>query len=97
MKIEIQTDNFGPFEPARVGNVYPVKGGRGLRDGHMMVLIAVTDPKEQWRGSSGLMLVIDKEGNAQGVTSYGMSRVEELQPIAYVEGLDRIELTMRSL
>lgn len=97
MKINIEVGDFGPYEPARPGNVYPVKGGRGLRDGHMMILLAVTDPKEQWRGSSGLMLVIDKQGNPTGVSSYGMSRVEELQPIAFVEGIEDMQFTMRSL
>lgn len=97
MKINIETGDFGPYEPARIGNVYPVRGGRGLRDGHMMVLIAITNPPEQWRGPSGLMLVINKNGEATGITNYGMSRVEELQPIAFVEGLEDITLTMRSL
>lgn len=97
MKITIQVGEFGPYEPARVGNVYPIKGGRGLRDGHMQILLAITEPKEAWRGPSALMIVIDKGGNPVGVNSYGLSSVDDWQPIAFVEGLDEINLTMRSL
>lgn len=32
MKINVEVGDFGPYDPARVGNVYPIKGGRGLRD-----------------------------------------------------------------
>ena len=32
---------FEPSAPVRVGNVYPVKGGRGLKSGHMQVMIAL--------------------------------------------------------
>lgn len=97
MKISIEVGNFGPYDPARVGNVYPIKGGRGLRDGHMQVLLAITKPSDQWRGASGLLLVIDKEGNPVGVNSYGMHAIEDMQPIAFVEGLEAMTLTMRSL
>lgn len=97
MKISIEVGEFGPFEPARVGNVYPIKGGRGLRDGHMQVLVAITEPKEQWQGPAALMLVIDKEGKPRGVNSYGIHYINELCPIAFVEGLEEMNLTMRSL
>jgi hypothetical protein len=97
MRINIETGEFGPYEPARVGNVYPVRGGRGLRDGNMMILIATTNPKDTWQGSSGLMLIINKQGEPTGVSSYGMGRVEELQPIAFVDGIEDLVLTMRSL
>jgi hypothetical protein len=97
MKIDIQTGNIGPWERARVGNVYPIKGGRGLRDGHMQVLIAITEPTERWQGPAALLLVIDKEGNPRGVNSYGLHAIEDLQPIAFVDGLDQLTLTMRSL
>lgn len=96
MKINIEVGNFGPYDPARVGNVYPIKGGRGLRDGHMQVLIAITKPHE-YRGTAGLMIVVNKEGEPVGVNSYGMHYIEDLQPIAFVEGLDEMMLTMRSL
>ena len=97
MKINIECGDFGPYEPARVGNVYPIKGGRGLREGHMQILIAIGTPREKWRGQAALMLVINKNGEPVGVNSYGMHYVEDLQPIAFVEGLEEMTLTMRSL
>lgn len=96
MKIDIQTTEFGPYDPARVGNVYPVKGGRGLKNGHLQVLIAITKSSD-YRGPSGLMLVITKDGEPIGVNSYGMHYIEELCPVAFVEGLDEMTLVMRSL
>lgn len=97
MKINIEVGDFGPYEPARIGNVYPIKGGRGLRDGHMQVLLAITEPKEGWQGPAALLLVIDKGGKPVGVNSYGMHAIENMQPIAFVDGLDEMTLTMRSL
>lgn len=101
MKVTIATSITVPSGCARVGNVYPVKGGRGLRHGHMMVLIAVTKANDcqcrDHRAETGLMLTIDKDGNPVGVTQYGMHYLDEQSPIAFVEGLDNIELTMRSL
>jgi hypothetical protein len=96
MKINIEVGDFGPYEGARVGNVYPIRGGRGLRDGHMQVLIAVARQRD-YSGPSGLLLVITKEGEPIGVNSYGMHAIENMQPIAFVEGLEEMTLTMRSL
>lgn len=96
MKIEIQTSEFGPFDPARVGNVYPIKGGRGLRDGHMQILIAITE-SHPFRGQSALLLVITKDGKPAGVNSYGLSYIEDLCPIAFCEGVDELVLIIRSL
>ena len=96
MKIDIQTTEFGPYDAPRVGNVYPVKGGRGMKNGHLQVLIAITKPHE-YRGINGLLLVITKEGEPVGVNSYGMHYIEELCPVAFVEGLDELTLVMRSI
>lgn len=97
MKINVEVGDFGPFDQARVGNVYPIRGGRGLRDGNMQVLIAITTPKESYQGAAALLLVIDKQGNPVGVNSYGLHSIEAMQPIAFVDGLDALSLTMRSL
>lgn len=96
MKIDIQTSICIPADDPQVGNVYPVKGGRGLRAKHMMVLIAIT-AKGEYRDPTGIMLVIDKEGNPVGCSSYGMHYVGDLAPIAFVEGLDELTLLMRSI
>lgn len=97
MKINIELSSSpSPAQEPLVGNVYPVKGGRGLRYGHMQVLFHITDPKDH-RGQMALLVVIDREGNPIGVNSYGLHYVEDLQPIAFVDGLEAMEFTMRSL
>ncbi len=96
MKIDIQTTELGPLDAARVGNVYPIKGGRGLRDGHLQILMAITEPNS-FRGQSALLLVITKDGKPVGVNSYGLSYIEDLCPIAFCEGIDELVLIIRSL
>lgn len=95
INIELNTQPSPANEPL-VGNVYPVRGGRGLRYGHMNVLFHIVDAID-CRGKVGLLVVIDKEGNPIGVNSYGMHYIEELQPIAFVDGLEAMEFTLRSL
>lgn len=97
MKIDIDTTISPPLESLLVGNVYPVRGGRGLRYGHMMVLLAITEPRDQYDSARALMLIVDKEGRPKGVTQYGLHYVEELSPIAFVDGLEDVHFTMRSL
>ena len=96
MQIEIATDTTAIGEPVRVGNVYAVKGGRGLARGHMNVIIAMTEAAP-YAGVRVLMLTIDKEGKPQNVTQYALHYVEDLQPIAFVDGLENLNLVMRSL
>jgi hypothetical protein len=92
MKIHVDgMTNRCPSDDPRVGNVYAVKGGSGMRDKAMMILIARTED------SSALMLVIAKDGKPKGVTQYSLSYLEERCPIAFVDGLEDLELTMRSL
>lgn len=97
MRVHIETTNVVTGDPPRVGNVYAVKGGRGLARGHMNILIAITEPSDCYSGRTGLMLTVDKEGKPRGVTSYGMHYIEDLSPIAFVDGIEEIDLTMRSL
>lgn len=96
MEIDVQINEFSPSDPVRIGNVYPVKGGRGLSKKHMQVLIAMTEP-ERYEGVTCLFLVVSKEGKPVGVNRYALSYVEDLQPIAFVDGLETMTLTMRSL
>lgn len=97
MKVHIETDNFSADAPLRVGNVYPVRGGKGLRDGNMMVVIAVTEPRGCCDGRMALMLVIDKHGNPVSVDKYGAHVFEDRAPIAFAEGVESIELFIRSI
>lgn len=86
--MKINVTELPTFAQAAIGNVYSINGGYGRRSGHSMVLIAVT------KNSTALMLVIDKDGEPVGVTSYGVHAIEERSPIAFVEGLEQLSLTM---
>jgi hypothetical protein len=97
VKIAIQATEFSPLTPTRIGNVYHIRGGRGLRDGHLQVLIAITEGRPPYQGEAALFLVITKDGKPIGVNSYGMHVLEDWCPIAFVEGLEEMELTMRSI
>lgn len=43
------------------------------------------------------MLTVNREGEPVGVTSYALSYIDDLSPIAFVEGIEDIDLTMRSI
>lgn len=87
---------FEPSAPVRVGNVYPIKGGRGLKNGHLQVLIAITEGNE-WQGRMCLFLVITKDGKPVGVNSYGHHYVEGLMPVGFVAGLEEMTLEITSI
>lgn len=74
-----------------IGNVYGCNGGYGRKAGHAMVLLAITETR------SALLLVIDRCGNPIGVTSYGLHAIEERTPIAFVRGLDELNLVMEPI
>lgn len=89
MKI-ITTDLPGFSQPV-VGNVYAINGGYGRKAGHAMVLFSIT------KQNMALMVVIDKDGDLVGVTSYGLHAIEERSPIAFVPGIDDLVFTMENL
>ena len=91
MHIDIQTNEFNPMAPVRVGNVYPCRGGRLLRDGCTFVLMHITSQR------MGLLLTVSREGEPIGVSQYGMHCIEEWTPIAFVEGLENLSLVMTSI
>lgn len=97
MRIHIDSEIGAAVSEVRVGNVYPQRGGRGAKYGRTMVVLAITTPTERWEGESVLLMVLRKDGTPHGVTSYGLHAVEEWTPIAFVEGLDDIDLTMRAV
>ena len=96
MRIEINGDIGAIADEPVVGNVYQVRGGSGAKKGHVMVILAITNP-EPYNGQKVLMLIVNKQGEPVGVTSYGVHYVRELTPIAFVDGMDEITLQMRSL
>lgn len=96
MKFAINTETAHPGE-VRVGNVYPVGGGYGRRAGHMMILMAVAEPINQYQGASGLMMIVDNQGRPRGVTSYGIHALEERTAIGFVDGLEDLTFEIKSL
>lgn len=89
--MRINVTDLPTFSQPVLGNVYPINGGWGRKAGHVMVLIAIT------KNSCCLMLVIDRDGEPTGVTSYGLHAIEERAPIAFVPGLDGLSFTMEPL
>lgn len=89
--MKISVSDLPAFSQPVVGNVYPISGGYGRKAGHAMVLVAIT------KNNACLMLVIDKEGDPIGVTSYGLHAIEERAPIAFVRGLEELHLAMEPL
>lgn len=89
--MKINVTDLPTFSQPVIGNVYGCNGGYGRKAGHAMVLIAIT------ASQSALMLVIDKDGNPVGVTSYGLHAIEERAPIAFVRGLDEMVFQMEAL
>lgn len=89
--MKINVTDLPTFSQAIVGNVYAISGGYGRKAGHAMILLAIT------KRESALMLVIDKEGEPTGVTSYSIHSIEERAPIAFVRGLDEMVFDMEAL
>lgn len=89
--MRINVADLPTFSQPVVGNVYAISGGYGRKAGHSMVLIAIT------KSSAALLLVIDKDGEPVGVTSYGVHAIEERAPIAFVPGIDGLSFTMEPL
>lgn len=89
--MKINVTELPGFSQPIVGNVYAISGGYGRKAGHSMVLLAVTEKQ------TGLMLVIDKDGNPVGVTAYGIHAIEDRAPIAFVPGLADLTFEMQPL
>jgi predicted aconitase with swiveling domain len=89
--LRINVIDLPGFSQPVVGNVYAIGGGYGRKAGHAMVLMAIT------KNGTALMLVIDKEGEPTGVTSYGLHAIEERVPIAYIRGFEELSLMMEPI
>ena len=89
--MKVNVTDIPNFQQPVVGNVYSISGGHGRKAGHAMVLIAITT------NQSCLMLVIDRNGEPVGVTSYRFHTIEERAPIAFVRGVDDLVFEMEPL
>lgn len=82
--------------PVRIGNVYPIKGGRGVRERHLQVLIAMSEPAE-YNGITCFFLVLNREGSPVNVNRYAFHYVQDLMPIGFVHGIDEVTFEITSL
>lgn len=89
--MKINVIDLPGFSQPVVGNVYAIGGGYGRKAGHAMVLMAIT------KTETALMLVIDRDGEPTGVTSYGLHAIEERVPIAFVRGFEEMSFQMEPL
>lgn len=99
MQIDIALSPDTPAFDLRVGNVYPVRGGRGASLGHMFVVVAITELKDRFgpSGTVAVYIVVNREGEIISGGHYASHYLEDKAPIAFVEGLDILTLPMRSL
>lgn len=99
MKIDIQTDLPMPQNPEdMVGNVYPVRGGFGARNGHVHVIISHYDKVQGCCKYSGYCTVtVDCDGEIVGANNYALHYFNNKIPMARVDGLEEVQLVMRSI
>lgn len=96
MRVKIETEL--PIDTVRVGNVYQVRGGYGAKAGHVMVIVGLFEGEiSHCYRRTASCLILSKEGEIVGATSYGIHYFEEKAPIAFIDGLEEMELVMRSL
>lgn len=99
MKIDVQTEM--PLSATRedmIGNVYPVRGGFGARNGHMHVIIAATEKVKgccQYGGYT--TITVDCDGDIVGGNHYAFHYFDGKVPMARVDGLEDINLVLRSI
>jgi hypothetical protein len=95
MKIEVsEAITTGDAIEDYIGNVYPVRGGRGARLGHMHVIISAYRYDDGLQYSGFVTITIDREGNIVGGTSYATHYFMNKQPIAICRGLDELTLSV---
>jgi len=99
ISIDIQTDFPTPAtRQDMVGNVYPVRGGFGARNGHMHVIIAATEKVKGCCKYGGYTTItIDCDGDIVGGNQYAFHYFDEKVPMARVDGLEDIHLVLRSI
>jgi hypothetical protein len=90
------SDDFS-LDEVRVGNVYPVKGGRMSRFAVGMVCIAISEPRSAIDGRMCHMVTVSKDGEIVSTASYGLHAMEERMPIGFVRGLDTLEFNVEPI
>jgi hypothetical protein len=95
VKINVLTGVLPASPDVRVGNVYPKRGGRVGKGTHFLLM--AMSPCHPIYGVTCLFFNIDNDGNPVGVTQYGLHYVETMEPVAFVDGLEDLDLTMRPI
>lgn len=97
MKLDIQTDVPISDGSPKIGNVYPVRGGRAMRYGCMYVVVAIRPAMDDYDACNVICLMVNRDGAIVGAANYALHYFAEKAPIAFVEGLEELHLTMRSI
>ena len=99
MRARIETDEpLVALPEDMVGNVYQVRGGRGARLGHMHVIVAAYRYNECSCVDEGFAtLTLDREGSIVGANTYARHYFLDKLPIAKCDGIEQVELVVRSL
>lgn len=93
MKFNIETrDGKSLIGPPSIGDVYSIRGGRGLRYGHKFVIVSINDSSHM-----AYALTVDGNGDIVGVYSVGVHILEDMVPIARVDGMEQLKFTIRTL
>lgn len=96
MRINVSGEMIPP-SATRVGDVFPVRGGRGMKLGHYHVVIAFKEPQDKYDSRSVVTLTINREGDVVGAGSYRDDYFDDKSLVGRVEGLDEVDLTLRSV
>lgn len=99
---KLVTENTDFTTPATrqdmVGNVYPVRGGFGARNGHMHIIIAAYDKVVGCCRYNGCATItVDRDGDIVGGNNCALHYFDSEVPMARCDGLDQIQLVIRSL
>ncbi len=99
MKVSIETDApLTSLPDDMIGNVYQVRGGVGARHGHLHIIVSAYDRCGYACSGPGFVtLTIDREGQIIGGNAYAQHYFMEKVPVARCDGIDDIQLVVRSL
>ena len=99
MRVDIQTEPPIPGAPENmVGNVYQVRGGKGAQLGHMHIIVSAYRYETFKSLESGFVtLTVNREGDIVGANNYGQHYFMDKCPIARCEGIEDVQLAVRSL
>lgn len=96
MRVHIDSNLKHPLQSPQVGNVYTRRGGRAAARGEMAIIISIV-PAQPHEGEKAVMLFVDKQGQVTGADTYNLSYWEDKVPIAIAEGIQDLDIVIKSL